>query len=110
MISRLSVLARRPEREHDLVLGTPASFTTVATYELPAGWTVDVPPANGEVKTPEVAFTFKATQDGQVLTSTRRAELKATRVGKGAYPAFREALNRAASLGRQRWKIKRGGG
>ena len=92
------------------MLGNPLSFTTDATYELPAGWTVQAPPANGDVKTPEVAFTFQATQDGQTLTSVRRAEIKTSRIAKDAYPAFREALNRAASLGGQRWKIKRGGG
>ncbi|MCZ6785206.1 MAG: hypothetical protein O7G30_18050, partial [Proteobacteria bacterium] len=66
--------------------------------------------ANGDVETPEAVFTFRATEDGQVLTSVRRAELKVARVSKGAYPGFRDALNRAVSLSRQRWKIKRGGG
>ena len=92
------------------ILGYPVSFTIDATYEIPSGWTVAVPPANGDVETPEALFTFRATQNGQVLTSTRRAEVKVARVSKGAYPAFREALNRAASLSRQRWKVKRGGG
>ena len=110
IVSGLIVIARRPEREHDLVLGSLASFTTDATYELPEGWTVKVAPANGDVETPEAVFSFRATQDGRVLTSKRSAEMKVTRVSKDAYPAFREALNRATSLGRQRWKIKRGGG
>ncbi|MHC4730142.1 MAG: DUF3857 domain-containing protein [Planctomycetota bacterium] len=107
IVSQLVSVARRPEREHDLLLGTPISLTTTATYELPEGWTVAVPPEDGDVEIPEATFRTRATQEGRVLTLSRRAALRTTRVSKDAYPAFRAALNKAASLNQQRWKVKR---
>ena len=107
MFAQIVRVARRPAREHDLVVGNPVSFNTHATYELPEGWTVAVPPADGDVETPEATFRTRATQDGRVLTLSRRIELRSTRVRKAAYPAFRAALNKAASLNQQRWKVKR---
>jgi len=110
IVSQIVSVARRPEREHDLLLGNPVSFTTHATYELPEGWTVVVPPEDGDVEVPEALFRTRATQEGQVLRLSRRAELRTKRVRKEAYPAFRAALNKAASLNQQRYKVKRNGG
>jgi hypothetical protein len=110
IVSSVVAVARRPEREHDLLLGNPVSFTTRATYELPEGWTVVSPPEDGDVEVPAVLYRSRATQDGRMLELSRRAELRVPRVTKEAYPAFRAALNKAASLHQQRWKVKRNGG
>jgi tetratricopeptide (TPR) repeat protein/transglutaminase-like putative cysteine protease len=109
MVSGIIGSARRPRREHDLLLGNPISFTTHATYELPEGWTVAVPPEDGEIEVAEATFVTRAQQEGRVLTLSRRAVLRGTRVSSDAYPAFRDALNKAASLYQQRWKVKRSG-
>ena len=110
IVSQLVRVAGRPEREHDLILGNPMSLTTTATYELPEGWTVAAAPQDGNVEVPEGLFVSTATQEGSVLELSRRLELRAPRVAKEAYQAFREALNKAASLNQQRWKIKRSTG
>ncbi|MHC4973237.1 MAG: DUF3857 domain-containing protein [Planctomycetota bacterium] len=109
MLSQVMGLARRPQREHDLLLGSPVSFVTRATYELPEGWTVAVPPEDGELEVPAARFETRATQEGRILQLSRRAELRRSRVTREGYRAFRDALNKAASLYQQRWKVKRGG-
>ena len=98
----------RPEREHDLILGTPTGFRIDATYVLPPGWTVESRPEDATIALPGASFESKAHQDGSSLRLTRSVELSATRVKKGEYVAFRDAVNRAAAAGEQSWKVKKG--
>lgn len=98
----------RPEREHDLILGTPVAFRIDATYVLPPGWTVEARPEDADIAVDGAKFQSKSTQEGQSLRVSRAVEVTTTRVRKDGYVAFRDAVNRAMAAGEQTWKVKKG--
>ena len=107
-VGDLAELAKRPEREHDLVMPNPMAFRIEATYHLPAGWTVVAPPEDATIDLPAVSVMSKATQEGGTLTLVREVQLKGGRVKPSEYAAFRDAVNRASAAMSQTWKVKKG--
>jgi tetratricopeptide (TPR) repeat protein len=99
----------RPKREHDLLLSL-MSLRTTATYHLPEGWSVEAPPQDASLTTPQFSFTSKATVDGSTLTLAREIAFLASRVTKADYTKFREAVTKATSTASQTWKVKRAAG
>ncbi len=106
---RLMMLGQRPEREHDLLL-TMLSLKVKVTYHLPAGWTVEAPPQDADVKGDGFAFTSKATStseaSGATLTLAREIAFTSHRVKVAQYASFREALSKTQGLLPLSWKVK----
>lgn len=101
----LYMLSQRPEREHDLLMNAVA-LRVKATWHLPAGWTVEAPPQDADVKAPGFSFTSKAGVDGQSLSLSREIAFTAPRVKVAEYAAFRQAISKAQGLAALSWKVK----
>lgn len=108
MAEGMKQAASRPEREHDMIVGTPQSMNVKVTYTLPEGWTVDSKPEDAEIRLEAGTFRSKAVQEGAEVRLDRSYEFSAPRVKKDVYPAFREAVNRMAASAGQRFKVKPG--
>jgi tetratricopeptide (TPR) repeat protein len=100
-------IAQRPTREHDMVLPNPMSFRTQANYMLPPGWTVTAAPEDAKIDASSATFVSQAKQEAGRLDLVREVQLVGTRVKVAEYPAFRDALNRAAAAARQQWKVRK---
>ncbi len=110
LMSDLTSIVRRPEREHDLLVMDPMSMRLSATYHLPAGWSVEAAPEDIDLQVQQAAFSSEATQsssdEGVTLTLTRSMEMRESRIPVAAYAAFRDGLIKASAVNKQTWKVK----
>jgi tetratricopeptide (TPR) repeat protein len=100
-------LIARTEREHDLLLSPPISERTEVTYTVPESWSVEVAPENATIEVDAGAFILDASHEGNTLSLKRTFEVRQPRVRTDDYPTFRDAVSRAASVGKQTWKLKK---
>lgn len=101
-------LVSRPEREHDIVFGSPFRMHSRIEYVLPEGWTSVAPPKALDLTAGPVDFDVRAEVGADSLVLERTVVLSDTRVEAEAYPEFRAGVNEALSIRQQRWKVKPG--
>jgi tetratricopeptide (TPR) repeat protein len=92
-------LASLKEREHDMVLLNPISFTEKATYVVPAGWTVSKLPDSKNVEASFARYTISVeAKDGRIRYE-RTLQLTKNRIPKEQYAEFRSLVSKVnASL------------
>ncbi|KAF0247120.1 MAG: hypothetical protein FD180_59 [Planctomycetota bacterium] len=78
------------ERQHDLLLEFPRTRSEKVIFELPAGWKARSLPAAVDRDTPLGAFHLKARADGNRIEVESGMTLKAPRIPKGDYKAWRD--------------------
>lgn len=102
-------LARTPERQYALLLGTPRSEHSVVRYRLPAGWQpVNLPPPTRlqtTFGTFEMSWSFA---DGELRVERQRA-LTTNRVEPPEYADFREFATQSEQADSQSVVIRKGG-
>ncbi|MAQ13993.1 MAG: hypothetical protein CMN30_04255 [Sandaracinus sp.] len=105
---RLSSLATTPTRRHPLMLGPPETFTERRVFHLPAGHTAANLPRGGEATSPfgRVAITYG--RDGNAITAETTITFTTARVAPREYPAFRQWIQAADQLLRERITVRSG--
>ena len=101
-------LARTPTRRYPLDLGGTSSYVEQRVVRLPAALRVTEMPAGGEANSPFGKLTLTVEQSAGGLTARTELELTRDRVSAEEYPAFREWVERADVILRQRIGISGG--
>lgn len=78
------------EREHDLLLEFPRTRSEKVVFELPAGWKAKSLPQPVERDSPLGSFRLKARSEGNRIEIESGMTLKAPRIPKGDYKAWRD--------------------
>ncbi len=95
-------LAGSPTRRYPLDLGVPRAYREERTIKGPTGFVVKKPPEGGEVKSRFGSLSVKTEQSGSGVLSKTAFELSVQRVEPADYDEFREFVERADGLLRQR--------
>ena len=83
-------LSSLKEREYDMVLLNPISFSEKAVYRVPEGWTVSKIPDSKTLETPFARYVIAVESKDGVVTYKRTVQLLKNRIAKEEYAAFRE--------------------
>ena len=105
---RLSGLATTTARRHPLMLGPPETFVERRVVHLPAGHTVASLPRGGEAASAfgRVAVTYA--QSGDAVTAETTITFTQPRVSPREYPTFRQWIQAADQLLRERITVRQG--
>ncbi|HJL37055.1 MAG TPA: DUF3857 domain-containing protein, partial [Polyangiaceae bacterium LLY-WYZ-15_(1-7)] len=106
---RIQGLAQTPTRRHPLMLGPPETFVERRVVRLPAGHAVSALPQGGEAESAFGRVAVAYGRDGDAVTVETTIALTTPRVSPEQYPAFREWVQRADQLLRERIVIRPGG-
>jgi hypothetical protein len=83
-------LSSLKEREYDMVLLNPVSFSEKADYRVPEGWTVSKLPDSKTIETPFARYSISVEAKDGVVHYRRSMQLLKNRIEKEEYAAFRE--------------------
>jgi tetratricopeptide (TPR) repeat protein/transglutaminase-like putative cysteine protease len=103
---RIEGLARTPTRRHPLMLGPPETYVERRVVHLPQGHTVGTLPDGGEASSPFGRVAVQYDRQGDAVTVETTVALTRPRVGAEEYPRFREWVQAADQLLRERIVIR----
>lgn len=102
-------LARTPTRRYPLDLGGTSAYVEERRVRLPAGTRATEVPAGGEARSEFGHLSLRVEQAGGVITARTEFELTRDRVSAAEYAAFRQWVERADAIARQRIVVTGGG-
>ena len=101
-------MARAPQREQPLDLGSPNTYIEERTFSAPKGLAFRAVPKDSEVNSDFGRLRLQYVLDGNTLKVRTEFVLKEARIKPGAYAAFRSWVDAADQLLRQRIVLARG--
>jgi hypothetical protein len=101
-------MARAPQREQPLDLGSPNTYIEERTFNAPKGLAFRAVPKDSEVASDFGRLRLQYVQDGNTLKVRTEFVLKEARIKPTAYAAFRSWVDAADQLLRQRIVLARG--
>ena len=103
-------LARAPTRRHSLELGPPQSYVEVRTIHAPRGASIAEVPEGGEVESPFGRLSVRYSRQGADLEVRTEWEMRRDRIAQGEYVAYRQFVQSADALLRERVSVSVAGG
>ncbi len=103
---RMEGLANTPTRRHPLMLGPPETFVERRVVRLPRGHRVTTMPDGGEAESPFGKVAVRYERDGNAVTIETTVALLRPRVSADEYPRFRQWVQAADQLLRERLVIQ----
>ncbi len=103
---RIEGLARTPSRRHPLMLGPPETYVERRVVHLPSGHTVATLPDGGEATSPFGRVAVQYGRQGDAVTVETTVALTRPRVSAEEYPRFRQWVQAADQLLRERLVIR----
>jgi len=102
-------LARQSTRRHPLELGARSSYVEDRRVRIPRGWTVGELPEGGTAESPFGRLSLEVTREGSSVRARTTFAIETDRVAPEDYAAFREWVEAADRLLRQRLTLSPGG-
>lgn len=103
---RIQGLARTPTRRHPLMLGPPETFVERRVVHVPSGHAVAAVPTGGQAESPFGSVAVRYERQGDTVTIETTVSLLKPRISPQEYPRFRQWVQAADQLLRERLVIR----